>query len=179
MLEKDPKLSIRKAAKTLDISTATIHCVLRQTLFLFAHKIQTHQALLESDKKWRVEFAKHCQTYPVRYDELLSRIVFSDECIFRLSGIVNKQNVRIWGTARLNEYSTVVMNSPSLMVSCAISEERVLGHYFLKMRTLREKATERCLPIVRFHDSITCVKIIFSYRMMLLLTFHPNEVLFK
>ncbi len=66
---------IQKASKTLDISTATVYRVLRPTLFLFPYKLQNHQALLESGKKKRVEFAKHCQMHPVGYDEFLSRIV--------------------------------------------------------------------------------------------------------
>ena len=35
LFENDPKLSIRKASETLDISTAMVYRVLRQTVFLF------------------------------------------------------------------------------------------------------------------------------------------------
>ena len=48
----------------------------------------------------RVLFARHCQNQHEGMSEYLSKIVFSDECIFRLYGSVNIENIRIWGIER-------------------------------------------------------------------------------
>ena len=120
MFENYPNLSILQASQTLDISAATVYRVLRPTLFLFPYKLQNYHDFPESDQKKRVEFAKHCQAHPVGCDEFLSLIVFSDECIFRLNGVVRNQNLRIWSTERPKENNRVVMNSSSLIVRRAI-----------------------------------------------------------
>ena len=49
--------------------------------------------------RW-VSWAWHCQNQPEGMSEYLSKIVFSDECMFYLNGSVNTQNVRIWATER-------------------------------------------------------------------------------
>ena len=64
--------------------------------------------------------------------EYLSKIVFSDECIFRLNGSVNTQNVRIWGTKRPVEERQTLSHSPSIIVRCEISKGKVIGPYFFQ-----------------------------------------------
>ena len=60
----------------------------------------------------------------------LSKIVFSDECIFRLNGSINTQKVRIWGTERPVEGRQTFSHSPSIMVWCGIAKEKIIGPYF-------------------------------------------------
>ena len=132
LFRKNPKLSLRAASASLNVPTTTLHRILHESLFLFPYKLQNLQHLHESDKTKRLEFVQHCQRRPEGYSEYLSKIVFSDECLFRISGSVNKQNVRIWGTERPTENNPVIMHSPSLMVWCAMSKERIIGPYFFE-----------------------------------------------
>ena len=62
----------------------------------------------------------------------LSKVVFSDECIFRLNGSVSTQNVRIWGTERPVEGRQTFLHSPTIMVWCEISKEKFIGPYFFQ-----------------------------------------------
>lgn len=56
--------------------------------------------------------------------------MFSDECIFRVNGCVNKQNVRICPKERPSQISEAPRNSPGVMVWCAISKEKIIGPLF-------------------------------------------------
>ena len=95
MFQDQPQLSIREAASALDISTATVHCILWKCLFIYPYRLQNFHGPQNSDKIKRLQFARHCQNQPEGYSEYLSKIVSSGECIFSLNGSVNKQNVRI------------------------------------------------------------------------------------
>ena len=91
------QLSIREAASNIDISTATVHRILRKRLFMYSYRIQNFHVLQISDNIKRLRFSRHCQNQAEENSEYLSKIVLSDECILRLNGSV-KQNVRISGT---------------------------------------------------------------------------------
>ncbi len=54
-----------------------------------------------------MDFAQHCRIQSEGCDEYLSRIGFSVECTFSLDGIVNRHDVRIWGTEHINEVNRV------------------------------------------------------------------------
>ena len=58
--------------------------------------MQNLRGITSKDKRKRVIFAHHCQNQPEGMSEYLSKIGFSDECIFRLNGSISTQNVRIW-----------------------------------------------------------------------------------
>ena len=98
MIQDQPQLSIREAASTLDISTATVHCTLRKCLLMYQYRLQNFCGLQNSDKIKRLQFARLGQNQPERFSDYLSNIVFSNECIFRPNGSVNKKNIKIWGT---------------------------------------------------------------------------------
>ena len=68
--------------------------------------------------------------------EYLSTIIFSDECIFRLSGSVNTQNIRILGTERPAEGRQAFSHSPSIMVWCGISREKSAALCFFEDENL-------------------------------------------
>ena len=66
-------------------------------------------------------------------------MVFSDECIFRLKGSVNTQNVRMWGKKRPVEGRQTFSHSPSTMVWFEISKEKVIGLYFFQDQNVRDE----------------------------------------
>ncbi|GFN83691.1 LOW QUALITY PROTEIN: hypothetical protein PoB_001019700 [Plakobranchus ocellatus] len=62
--------------------------------------------------------------------DLLSKIIFSDEATFHLSGKMN--NVRIWGTQNPHATLEFECNSPKMNVYCAITERAVDGPFFFE-----------------------------------------------
>ena len=117
-------------------SHTTVPRILRRCLFEYPYKVQNFHGLRSSEKVKRLQSVQHCQNHPTRYSEYLSKIVFFDECTFRLNGSVSKQNVRIWGTERPTEGNQSFLNSPSVMVWCDIAKEKVVGPYFLEDESL-------------------------------------------
>ena len=69
-------------------------------------------------------------------DNFLKRLRFSDEATFHVSGKVNKQNVRIWGTEKPHRIVENERDSPKTNVFCAISTSKVYGPYFFPDRTV-------------------------------------------
>ena len=76
----------------------------------------------QSDKQNQLKFGQYYQNHPDGYSEFLSRIVITDEIIFRLNGQVNTQNAMIWGTERSSEGNQVPMNSWGVMFWWSISK---------------------------------------------------------
>ena len=132
LFENNPRLSIRQAEALLNISRSTIQRILRNCLQLYPYKMQNLHGITNSDKMRRISWARHCQNQPEGMSEYLSKIVFSDECIFRLNGSVNTQNVRIWGTERPIQGRQAFDHSPSIMVWCAISKDKVVGPFYFE-----------------------------------------------
>lgn len=130
--KREPSTSVRSAATQLGVSHTTVHNILRKALSFYPYRIQTLQALRGADHQKRLEFAQHVRSQPEGSKRYLGKIVFSDECIFRLNGYVNKQNVRIWGEQRPTQVHQATLNSPSVMVWCAISKQRVIGPFFFE-----------------------------------------------
>lgn len=67
-----------------------------------------------------------------KYSSCSSKIVLSDECMSRINAVVDKQNVRIWGTQRLLKHYLMVLNSHGIRAWCAIANEQAIGPNFLK-----------------------------------------------
>ena len=63
-------------------------------------------------------------------DDFFNRLIFGDESNFHLSGIVNKHNVRIWGTENPRKLVQYVRDSPKVNVFCAVSRTKVYGPFF-------------------------------------------------
>ena len=51
--------------------------------------------MCDSERQSRLGFAHNCQNHPNGYSNFLSKIVFTDEWMFRLHGHLSTRNVRI------------------------------------------------------------------------------------
>jgi len=69
-------------------------------------------------------------------DDLLAKIIFSDEATFHLSGKVNRYNVRIWGSENLHATLEVEHDSPKLNVFCAIPKQTEYGPFIFEGQTI-------------------------------------------
>ena len=113
---RTPRKSICGASTQLQIPRSTIHKVLHRNVRLYAHKVRLLQALKSEDKPRRKEFAV---TMLDRLDSdpgLLKRICFSDESTFQVSGLLNRHNLRIWGSENPHDTCKLERDSPKLNV---------------------------------------------------------------
>lgn len=110
-------LSIRAVYAQLELPYSKAHRVCLNVFFLFPYKIQKIQVISEANKQKRVKFAQHCLSQSDGYSEQLSKTFFSDDCMFRVNVVLNKQNVRIWSIELLMEHKPIVLNSPGAMKS--------------------------------------------------------------
>lgn len=74
--------------------------------------------------------------------EYISEFGIWDGCMFCITSVVSKQNIRIWGAERTDEHESLVMNSAGAINRCVISSERGLGPCFSRTRKLRVRVTE-------------------------------------
>ena len=68
-------------------------------------------------------------------DDLLAKIIFSDEATFYLSGKVNRYNVRIWGSENPHATLEVERDSSKLNGFCAVSKQTVYGPFIFEGQT--------------------------------------------
>ena len=54
----------------------------------------------------------------------------TDEALFDLNGIVNKQNDRFWAESRPDFKVPMEVKTPSLLVWCGITRWKIIGPYF-------------------------------------------------
>ena len=123
-------MSIRTAARQLDLPRATVHKVLNKNLRLFAYKAQMLQARQSNDMPRGKEFVVN-MLHRISEDEaFLKRVCFSDEATFHVSGKLNKQNVRIWGSENPHATRELQRDTPKVNVWCGIMCNRIIGPFF-------------------------------------------------
>lgn len=100
---KSPRRSVRRLSTENKVPRTTVHRILRKDLKQFPYKIQIKQKIKAADKRARIDF---CDWISAKVDEkpsFLDNVWFTDEAHFHLSGHVNKQNMRFWGTENPHE----------------------------------------------------------------------------
>lgn len=134
--QRSPGKSIRRASLQLDIPRSSVHKVLHKCLHLHAYKVQIVQALLPNDLPRRAEFAIEILDRIDGNNDYLKRICFSDEATFHISGRVNRQNVRIWGSEKPHVIREHVRDSPKVNVWCGLMHSRIIGPFFFAESTV-------------------------------------------
>jgi hypothetical protein len=66
----------------------------------------------------------------------MKHIVFSEEATFHMSGKVNRQNCRIWGSKNPHEVMEHECDTPKLNVWCALTANSVIGPFFSEEATV-------------------------------------------
>ena len=98
--------------------------------------MQLLQALKSEDKPRRKEFAV---TMLDRLDSdpgFLKRVCFSDESTFHVSGLLNRHNLRIWGSENPHDTCELEWNSPKLSVWCGIMHDKIIGPFFFAGKSI-------------------------------------------
>lgn len=127
-------------------------------------------------KNWRrvvgklVKVCYHCSTQPNSYSIYLSKHVFSDECMFRINTVVNKQSARFCDAEWPDEHTLAGMIDPDVMIWFSTWREQVISPYYSRMRTLGVVSNKICQLTKRSHASGCCEKTLFFSRAILLCT---------
>lgn len=133
---EDSRKSTRRASRELAIPHTTVWRMLRRRLHMKPYRLSLVQALTNDDKRKRMEFCSLMMENMDEDDTFTSRLVFSDEATFHLSGKVNRHNVRIWGANNPHEMVEHHRDSPKVNVFCAVSQNQVYGPFFFEGSTV-------------------------------------------
>ena len=131
--------STRRISDEIELSQSSVWRILRHHLRLHPYKLQLCQAISETDKISRLEFSDHIRSLSPTQ---LGNILWTDEAIFRLDGVVNRHNCIVWGTERphpvsqslhANQVSVWMGFSKELKLTPYFFEGTVTGDSYLKM----------------------------------------------
>ena len=99
-------------------------------LRIYAYKVQLLQALKPEDKLRRKEFAVMMLDRLDSDPWFLKRVCFSDKSTFHVSGLLNRRNLRIWGSENPHNIYELGRDSPKVNVWCGIMHDKIIGQFF-------------------------------------------------
>jgi transposase len=97
-LKSKAKKSIRKLARKLTVSRSSASRILHNDLRSKAYKVVREPKLTERQMRNRIKFANWVRNNFSKTQTM--RFVFSDEKIFTVDGVFNRQNERVWAESR-------------------------------------------------------------------------------
>jgi len=127
-----------------EMPVSTIRKTIREKLHMKPYKIHFSQQLFTDDRAARVVMCNDFQQRIASDDNFLSRLCFSDEATFHLSGHVNRHNCVVWGTQNPHVVEEVPIKSPGVTVWCAMFRDVIIGPYFFDS-TVTSKAYKKML----------------------------------
>ncbi|KAJ4426379.1 hypothetical protein ANN_27193 [Periplaneta americana] len=148
-----PAKSIRQASVQLNIPPTTVHTVLHKRFCVCERKAAIHQMITPNDKLERKRFAETMLDKVDNDDTFLTRVCFSDEATFHVSGKVNRHNCRIWGSENPSvviEHQRIPLNGMFGVGSCVT--ESLVPISLLKRQSLQTR-TWICCNCMLCHNS--------------------------
>jgi hypothetical protein len=97
---------------------------------LHAYRFTVVQELKQQDYDKCTTYCRWFQTFIEENPGILDYTWFSDEAWFHLSGYVNSQNTRLWGSENPHALFQEPLHSQKLGVFCALSQRRIIGPLF-------------------------------------------------
>ena len=132
MFDRSPSKSTRQAARESGICRHTILNVLHEDLRYRQWKPHYVQQLFPEDCDRRVEFCETMLAWFEDCPELSSKILWTDEAVFRVGGFVNRHNCHYWCESDPKEITERCQNRPTVTVWCGLSSTRILGPYIIR-----------------------------------------------
>ena len=126
-----PKTSQRRLSQQLNLSKSTIQRILKERKF-HPYRLRVLHALNEEDYENRLDFAEEIIQMIDQDPECMKFFFFSDDANFHVSGAINTWNCRYYAQENPNFFSEAPLNSPKLIVWCAVSWKRIIGPFFFK-----------------------------------------------
>ncbi|KAJ9600337.1 hypothetical protein L9F63_009365 [Diploptera punctata] len=168
--ERSPRKSLRRASRELQIPKSTLQRIVHKRLKLHAYKVQLVQRLEPNDIPKRAEFANTMLDRLGADPDFMTKIFFSDEATFHLSGKVNRHNVRIWGSENPHAIQEHVRDSPKMNVWCSLSHNKALDRFSSPRKLFVVPHILTCWSSSSFHKLNNCSLTSFSSKMVLLPT---------
>ena len=131
-VDEDPHKSVRRISSETGISRSGVHRILRESLNVYPFKVQIKQRIRVNDRVARLDFANWMTDKLEGSPQLLSKIWFSDEAHFYLSGHVNNQNYRFWGCKNTHMIVEKPLHVVKCTVWCAVASSGIIGPYFFE-----------------------------------------------
>lgn len=95
IFENAPSRSVREVSRETGVSKTTVHKVIRDT-GKHPYHYRKVQQLLPNDYQRRVNFCGGFLAQVRRDIEFLRRVLWTDECTFTRSGMINQHNCHYW-----------------------------------------------------------------------------------
>lgn len=131
-VEVSPETSTRRRATQLGLSRRSLQRILVKDLNMFPYKVQSVHQLLPADRQTRVTYAQAILNLDTEVDDFSTKIIMSDEAHFHLSGYVNKQNYRFWGTENPRVMHEEPLHPLKVTAWCAVHAGGVIGPFFFE-----------------------------------------------
>jgi hypothetical protein len=127
-LTRSPQKSARRHVHELRLSRESVRTILKKDLAFHPYNLCIVQQLKATDYQQREDFAVRMQVLLEEHANTI--ILMSDEAHFHLSGEVNKQNFRYWGSENPRNMHEKSLHTQRVTVRCAIANFDVIGLYF-------------------------------------------------
>ena len=156
-----PRRSLRRAQTDLQISHTTTHKILKVIIHMFPYKIRRVQQSKPDELLQRKQLAARCLLNLRPDPNFLWRIVYSEECVFHVTGIAIDKNARFRGTENTRLVQEHQLNSAKIIVWCGIHANGVLDPYYFNNETVRGadyyELLNACVRIQSFISTILSV----------------------
>ena len=137
-----PKKSTRRLSCEQNVSRSSVRRILHKAKFKYYIPRLVH-GLLEDDPDRRIQFCEiMLNEMRVHDEELFSKIIWSDEATFKLTGHVNRHNCTYWYTENHRIVFEKQLNQPGVTVWGGISCHGVIGPWFFDGTVTGEKYLE-------------------------------------
>ncbi|KAJ8897367.1 hypothetical protein PR048_002713 [Dryococelus australis] len=128
---RSPRRSVRKQAAALHVSKSSVCRIMHADLGYHPSKLQLAQELSDGDLVSRRAFCERFISLVHEEPDILRRLM-SAKPHFKLSGSVNKQNIRYWSDNNPHKLHWKPLHNRRVTVWCGISDVGVIGPYFLR-----------------------------------------------
>ena len=120
--------STRRVSQVTGIPHSTVYKVMRSKLKLFPYKLQVMQAVTDVDCARRKEFAN----WLLENQDILDRILWTDEANFCIDGSVNTHNCVVWGQEKPRVVLAKRSHSPKVCVWMGIAADFRVAPFFFE-----------------------------------------------
>ena len=115
ILEEEPQMSTRRTSAQMNISRSSVRHIYK-SLGYKAYILRLVHELNEDDFDRRIEYCETFLALLQREPDVIHRVIWSDEAIFKLNGVINRHNSICWATQNPNVTWEQSMEGASLTV---------------------------------------------------------------
>lgn len=95
--QEHPTKSLRIFSAEVGTPFSTIQMVLHEELGMFRYKTSFLKPLLLDDYPHRLMYAQRIRRDLRNDPGYVDHVLFPDDCVFHINGVVKKHNARVWG----------------------------------------------------------------------------------